>query len=86
MRKSAIASIVAIVTLGACTQSPTGTAAASPQDQHPRYDFGGGMGGSGNFTGTAPSTLAYNTTVTENEVTAADSVTSRGGVFGGSGN
>lgn len=82
MRKlTALVVLASAFTAAACTGSPT---SADLVDVSPRFD--GVFGGSGNFTGTPPAPPTYNTTATGTEVTAADSVTARGGVFGGSGN
>lgn len=66
----------------ACSSSPTSPDHA---DVRPRFD-GGIFGGSGNAAGSPPAPTPNTTSAAGNEVTAADTVNGRGGVFGGSGN
>lgn len=82
MRKI-IAVVVVAVGGAACSNSPTST---DRGDLQPSFD-GGVFGRSGNSAPpTPPPSTTNTTTATATEVTGADSVNGRGGVFGGSGN
>jgi hypothetical protein len=77
MRKTLIITTVATVLVSACGRLPTGAPAS------PRFD-GGVFGGSGNVVAVPPATPTGSATTSPDA--AADSSSSRSGVFGGSGN
>jgi len=83
MRKSIC--LVAIVFTSACTASPTAVPDHRLEPAHPLSN--GLFGGSGNYAeADSTSSNQAQTAAVTSEVTAADSVPNRGGLFGGSGN